>query len=255
MTNLDLYKYILIDLNKVEAPTLLKESYEFFINKAVQQYANKIYNQAEMNLQRLDDISFLKRTVELVSLNKDLDRDKLLQNEYWLPYNYFHLYSCEITYNNISLCNKNSSFGVKKLNSDQKVAIINNSYLKPKFDRVYYELKRASEPLLIYDEDGGILLHTIDNYITILNNSNFEIGSIIIDYLSTPEKITIPDSVNDFYNVDTNDTYELTFSDYIAYEIINETIKLILENSNNTNRLQSSMAVNQSIANLNNNNK
>ena len=44
MTARELYEYALIECNKLEAPSLLLEDYNYFINKAVQQYINTIYN-------------------------------------------------------------------------------------------------------------------------------------------------------------------------------------------------------------------
>lgn len=68
MTERDLYDYALIEMNKVEAPSLLLEDYNYFMNKAVQQYINKVYNRYDINQQSSDDIRVLKTTAE-VKLN------------------------------------------------------------------------------------------------------------------------------------------------------------------------------------------
>lgn len=49
MTARDLYEYGLIELNKLEAPSLLTEDYVYFLNKAVQQYINLTYNRYDIN--------------------------------------------------------------------------------------------------------------------------------------------------------------------------------------------------------------
>jgi hypothetical protein len=62
MTERELYEYALIEMNKVEAPSLLLEDYNYFINKAVQQYINKVYNRYDINQQSSDDVRVLKAT-------------------------------------------------------------------------------------------------------------------------------------------------------------------------------------------------
>jgi hypothetical protein len=69
MTVRDLYDAALIEINKLEAPSMLLEDYNYFINKAIQQYINKAYNRYEMNQQATDDLRVLKETVSL-PLNK-----------------------------------------------------------------------------------------------------------------------------------------------------------------------------------------
>ena len=72
MTLRDLYDYALIELNKVEAPSLLLEDWNYFINKAVQQYINKVYNRYDINQQSSDDLRVLKATVQL-DVEKSVD--------------------------------------------------------------------------------------------------------------------------------------------------------------------------------------
>ena len=65
MTARELYEYALIELNKLEAPSLLLEDYNYFINKAVQQYINLIYAKLEIDQQSTDDIRVLKTSAVL----------------------------------------------------------------------------------------------------------------------------------------------------------------------------------------------
>lgn len=60
MTARQLFENALIELNKVQAPSLLLEDYNYFINKAVNQYINKVYNLYEINQQKSDDLRVLK---------------------------------------------------------------------------------------------------------------------------------------------------------------------------------------------------
>ena len=65
MTARQLFEYALIELNKVQAPSLLLEDYNYFINKAVNQYINKVYNLYEINQQKSDDLRVLKASAVL----------------------------------------------------------------------------------------------------------------------------------------------------------------------------------------------
>jgi hypothetical protein len=56
MTHLDLYSNALIEQNKLEAPTLLIEDYNYLINKAILQYINLTYARFDLNQQTSDDL-------------------------------------------------------------------------------------------------------------------------------------------------------------------------------------------------------
>lgn len=65
MTYRDLYDAALVETNKLEAPSLLLEDYNYLINKAIQQKVNKSYNTYEMNQQATDDLLALKVSAKL----------------------------------------------------------------------------------------------------------------------------------------------------------------------------------------------
>lgn len=65
MTVRTLYDNLLIELNKVEAPSLLLEDFIYFANKAVQQYTNKRYNLYDITQQTTDDLRALKESTIL----------------------------------------------------------------------------------------------------------------------------------------------------------------------------------------------
>ena len=69
MTIRDLYLYAQVEMNKIEAPSLLLEEYNYLMNKAVQQYINKVYNRYDINQQSSDDIRVLKSTAEVQLIN------------------------------------------------------------------------------------------------------------------------------------------------------------------------------------------
>lgn len=72
MTVRDLYDAALIEINKLEAPSMLLEDYNYFINKAIQQYINKAYNRYEINQQATDDLGALKVSTTLTIENDDV---------------------------------------------------------------------------------------------------------------------------------------------------------------------------------------
>ena len=72
MTVLEFYEHVLTELNKVEAPSLLLEDFNYFANKAVQQYTNKVYNRYDINQQSTDDLKFLKTSMYATVYNGNL---------------------------------------------------------------------------------------------------------------------------------------------------------------------------------------
>lgn len=56
MTTLQLYDAALIEQNKLEAPTLTIEEYNYLINKAIIQYINLRYAAFDVNQQMSDDL-------------------------------------------------------------------------------------------------------------------------------------------------------------------------------------------------------
>lgn len=65
MTIRNAYDFILIECNKLKAPSLLLEDYIYLFNKAIQQYINTIYNRAEYNQQSSDDLNVLQQKIKL----------------------------------------------------------------------------------------------------------------------------------------------------------------------------------------------
>ena len=65
MTARQLYEGVLIELNKENAPNILLEDFNYFANKAVNNYINKRYNIYDINQQTTDDLRVLKATAML----------------------------------------------------------------------------------------------------------------------------------------------------------------------------------------------
>jgi hypothetical protein len=77
------------------------------------------------------------------------------------------------------------------------------------------------------------------------DDSLFKLVNVYIDYLKSPQFIRLTqeqvDQVADSSQI-------LEFPDYVCQEIVNELIKLLMENSSDP-RLQTNIPINQSIAN------
>ena len=58
----DIYEAVLVEIKKVNAPNILLEDFNLFLNKAINQYVNKRYNIYDINQQVTDDLSVLKGT-------------------------------------------------------------------------------------------------------------------------------------------------------------------------------------------------
>ena len=96
MTVREVYNALLIESNKVNAPSLLLGDFNYQLNKAIQQYVNKAYSTYDINQQSTDSLSVLKFTVSL----EPTEKQSTVKGTYsiLLPDNYFHLLNCICEY-------------------------------------------------------------------------------------------------------------------------------------------------------------
>lgn len=247
MTELDLYKNALIEINKLEAPSMLLEDYNYFINKAIQQYTNKAYNKYDMTQQTTDDLSALKRTAILDV--KESDPYMAMERKFYhceLPENYLHILNCIVTFNNTlddnesnKKCNKDDndskttkSVLARRLTADQYPSIVMNAYLKPTHKRPYFFINQGP------NSTESVLEIRVGNEKTKKTPT-----TVYIDYLKTPKVINLTDE-----DLDSDDdlTDVVEFPEYVCFEIINEFTKLLLENAGDP-RLQTNIPINQTI--------
>ena len=152
MTARQVYEGVLIELNKVQAPSLLLEDFNYLFNKAIYQYINKKYNIYDVNQQTTDHVRVLKSTAILAPIGilgeennaygKKTTSVTSLNSlygatyEFELPTDYLHLLNC--------ICNFKVKkqfkcydagtyvqFGAKRLTADAWSQIINNFYMRP----------------------------------------------------------------------------------------------------------------------------
>ena len=288
MTIRELYEYALIEMNKVEAPSLLLEDFNYFINKAVQQYINKVYNRYDINQQSSDDLRVLKATTKLPVNIQDLSvgnvtsgvgyaaKNKKFVYVAELPSNYMHILNCivEFKVKKAYKCyakDDHVDFPARRLTADMAAGIMHNVYMKPAYKRPYFYINNISDFEL---SDGNTnqadvdLNEYTDGYSSVTDSvkpedtrkSNvskvrleirygddstvFEPVAVYVDYIKSPMfiRLTYQEITNDY-----DTTRPLEFPDYVCYEIVNELVKLLMENASDP-RLQTNYAVNQTVA-------
>lgn len=134
----------------------------------------------------------------------------------------------------------------RKMTSDIAPTIINNAYFKPSYKNPYYSIDTSSaendildmiiNPCETPDLEKKIKMNLM------IGKVKYEPITVFINYLKTPEKVYLEEE--DLYGEDR--TKEMEFPDYACYEIINEFVKLLLENTADP-RLSTNVPINQSI--------
>lgn len=161
MTARQVYEGVLTEMNKVQAPSMLLEDFNYFINKAVNQYINKKYNVYDVNQQTTDDLRVLKAT-EVLKVSKttkygettagDVIGDSALFGatyEAYLPEDYLHMLNCICNYKvkkQFKCYDPDTyvQFGATRLTADLWGQIINNFYMKPSYKKPYYYLHNVN---------------------------------------------------------------------------------------------------------------
>lgn len=281
-----MFENALIELNKVQAPSLLLEDYNYFINKAVNQYINKVYNLYEINQQKTDDLRVLKSSAALIPRLQTvhppvegtppdlISNSPLFKTTYEvdLPDDYLHVLNCIVEYDvtkNFKCYNIGSKvhFGAKRLTSDMYSQVIHNYFMKPSYKNPYFYINNVNTEN-DYPTEGTVDTKLVDipeneNPQRVANNRYGNKSKVRMEIRFGHDNIIFnPSMVYIDYlkspkhirltleQVDmVEDTSQvLEFPDYVCQEILNELTILLLENSSDP-RLQTNIPVNQSIAN------
>lgn len=278
MTARQLFEYALIELNKVQAPSLILEDYNYFINKAINQYINKVYNLYDINQQKTDDLRVLKSTAVLTpTLNDEFTAAALLDKTYEvdLPDDYLHMLNCIVEYSVETAfkcynAGEKVHFGAKRLTADMFSQIINNYYMRPSYKNPYYYINNVTIENTYPTGDNQVDIDYTPGVQTIpenveripnnrygskskvrmeirygKDNSLFVLSKVYIDYLKSPQYIRLTQEQVDEV---ADESQILEFPDYVCQEITNELIKLLMENASDP-RLQTNIPINQTIAN------
>ena len=158
----------------------------------------------------------------------------------------------------------------RRLTSDLYPNIMNNAYFKPSYKVPYYFITKlnvdVNNALLnsilnpehvhssnnanlekIFDPCGTTcdeeLLGNLKLEIRCGSNTKYVPSSVYIDYIRVPQRISL--TYNEL-ETEADTTRMLEFPEYVCYEIVNECVKLIMENASDP-RLESNLAINQTI--------
>ena len=252
MTVREAFENCLIELNKVQAPSLLIDDFVYLFNKAIQRYINKRYNLFEKSQQLTDDLRVLTRTIvrDSATLTQSSSNNVFgVSYTCTLPSDYVHILSCICQFRTPNTHCNDSEFievGANKLGSAEWPHSIDNYYMQPSIRRPYYYISNIINPTKISTTTkvGGQRYGNTSIPTMQIKCGNAPLNAVFIDYLTAPEYITLDQQ--DLDNpIDT--TPQLEFPDYVNYEIINEVVTLILENQS-SNRIQTFPSVTPTIA-------
>ena len=266
MTIRNIYESALIELNKVNAPSLLISDFIYLFNKAVQIYLNTRYQAFDATQQFTDDLRVITKTVKLTDLQQPTDAPIFGGNyQVQLPDDYWHILNCVCEFKSVkqnSVCDQTCGnyvqFGAHKLNTNQWPHVIDNYYMKPSYKRPYFYIINIQEPennvtgaistdaKNLVTEDGAQMRYgNATNPIMQIkcgSENRYRLHAVYVDYLRAPKYIAFTQEQLDD-PVDTTQIVE--FPDYVVYEIINTLVAIVMENTTNP-RVQSFIPLNNS---------
>lgn len=151
MTARQIWKAALIELSKINAPSLLLSEYNYYINKAILQYINKQYNIYDMNQQTTDSLGVLKSEATLIPTDV---KDQLFKATYsvTLPDDYVHLLNCVCVYTvkgNYECYDDSNTvaFAARKLTADSWSRVMDDYYNRPLPERPYYYIHNVNQQI------------------------------------------------------------------------------------------------------------
>lgn len=183
MTVRQVWEGMLTELSKVNAPSMLLQDFNYFFNKAINQYINKRYNIYDISQQTTDDLRVLKSTTAL--------KPELIANtisgvdtsdwkagnaslfgatyEVYLPLDYLHMLNCICVYklNKRFKCYNEGDyvqFAAKRLTADSWSVVVNDYYNRPLPERPYYYMHNVNQSTDLPTnpvEDVSILTRTL----------------------------------------------------------------------------------------------
>lgn len=183
MTARQVWEGMLTELSKVNAPSMLLQDFNYFFNKAINQYINKRYNIYDISQQTTDDLRVLKATTvlepELIAntISGVDTSDWKAGNaslfgatyEVYLPLDYLHMLNCICVYklNKRFKCYNAGDyvqFAAKRLTADSWSVVVNDYYNRPLPERPYYYIHNVNQSVDLPTnpvEDVSILTRTL----------------------------------------------------------------------------------------------
>lgn len=160
LTARQVWEGMLTELSKTSSPSLLLHEFNYYFNKAINQYVNKCYNRYDVSQQTTDDLRVLKATAILTPKQATAYGDykdygagasKLFGATYEviMPDDYLHMLNCVCIYKMAKThkCyNKGDyvDFAAKRLTADSWSVIINDYYNRPLPERPYYYIHNVN---------------------------------------------------------------------------------------------------------------
>ncbi len=258
----DAFENLLIELNKVQAPSLLVDDFIYMFNKSIQQYINKRYNLFETKQQLTDDLRVLTNTVKVIPTVNTQNNIFGISYDCNLPIDYMHILNCICEFKgNRSDCFVEGEVihqGANKLDTTQWAHVINNYYMKPSVKQPYYYIINVSNPTKLNNTPDSVKKQNTSQgsevrygnasmpimQIKCGDDPNYKLQAVYIDYLRAPQYLSLSQELLD----DPDDKSQIIeFPDYVVYEIINEIVTMVLENTQNP-RLQTQVATTKTIA-------
>lgn len=166
MSAKELYEGVLIELNKENASNILLEDFNYFANKAINNYVNKKYNIYDVSQQTTDDLRVLKSNAKLkpkkitdysgLSLANGANYEIVMPSDYLHLLNCICIYSVEKTY---KCYNKGDTWraAAKRLTADMYSQVLDNFWNKPSYKNPYYYIHNINIKNDI--EDSGVITH------------------------------------------------------------------------------------------------
>lgn len=181
MTARQVFEATLIELSKIQAPSLKLYEFNYLFNKAINQYINKVYNVYDINQQTTDDLRVLKSTCFLTPNKVEIKRDQAdsaIQNihgtftgaaksylskahssiqslhgatyEVFLPIDYLHMLNCVCIYYVAKTkdCWDAGSYievPANRLTADSWSQIVTDIYNRPSPMRPYYYIHNMNQ--------------------------------------------------------------------------------------------------------------
>lgn len=167
MTARQCFEALLTELSKVNAPSMLLQDFNYFFNKAINQYINKRYNVYDTSQQTTDDLRVLKSNALLspkkveepevkdsegnpVKLEAGLSKLFGATYQVNLPLDYVHILNCICIYrvNKRFKCydeGNSVQFAARRLTADSWSTIINDFYNRPLPERPYYYIHNVNQ--------------------------------------------------------------------------------------------------------------
>jgi len=250
MTVREVYDYLLTESNKVEAPSILLDSFNYFLGKAINETTNQWYAFYEQNQLVTDNLRVLTRPATLVNANISTG------DFYKLPVDYWHLLPGGIVNfvqaDGATPCDATWQSTPIKLDSQINSGILKDYYTKPSYKRPYLYMHEFHNTTTV----GGVTTTTIYEIEIKAGKKNiYKPTTLYIDYLKKPNlpnktlKETDPTNLYltfEELESDTDISQKLEFPENYCYEIVNKLTALVLEQTGDP-RLQNNIPLNQTM--------